>query len=116
MPATDPAGGIGAARRRLEEAARPGRRPVTGVRPADALESTADPETLAALRKWRADAARASGVPPHVIFHDATLATLASACPRSPEELVALPGLGPVKATRYGAALLEVLDRHRASA
>ncbi|HET6795209.1 MAG TPA: ATP-dependent DNA helicase UvrD2, partial [Acidimicrobiales bacterium] len=116
VPAADPAGGLSAARRRLEETGRAGRRPVPGVRPADAIESSADPLVLAALRKWRADAARASGVPPHVIFHDATLATLASACPRSPEELVALPGLGPVKATRYGAALLEVLDRHRASA
>jgi superfamily II DNA helicase RecQ len=48
-------------------------------------------------------------VPAHVIFHDATLAAVAEARPRNRAELLALPGLGPVKAQRYGDTLLAVL-------
>ncbi|MGH9072505.1 MAG: ATP-dependent DNA helicase UvrD2, partial [Acidimicrobiales bacterium] len=84
--------------------------------PALALARGADPELIEALRSWRSAAARASGVPAYVILHDATLAAVAAAAPASAEELVALPGLGPVKAARYGPALLDVLGRHRASA
>ena len=61
-----------------------------------------DPDLVAALRAWRRDAARASGLPPYVILHDTTLAALASLHPATTEELLAVPGLGPVKAGRYG--------------
>ncbi|HVM03991.1 MAG TPA: ATP-dependent DNA helicase UvrD2 [Acidimicrobiales bacterium] len=69
----------------------------------------ADPAVWEALTTWRAQAAQASGVPAHVIFHDATLAAVAEARPRNRAELLALPGLGPVKAQRYGDTLLAVL-------
>jgi superfamily II DNA helicase RecQ len=51
-----------------------------------------------------------------VIFHDSTLAAVAEAKPHTPAQLLALPGLGPVKAARYGEALLAVVAEHRASA
>lgn len=67
---------------------------------------------LAALRRWRADTARNSGLPPHVVLHDVTLEALASLQPSTTAQLLAVPGLGPVKAGRYGASLLElVADR-----
>ncbi len=69
----------------------------------------ADPRVLDALKAWRSDKARASGVPAYVIFHDATLAAVAEARPSSRAELLALPGLGPVKAERYGETLLALL-------
>lgn len=69
----------------------------------------ADPEVWEALKAWRAATAQASGVPAYVIFHDATLAAVAEARPRTRAELLALPGLGPVKAERYGETLLAVL-------
>ena len=69
----------------------------------------ADPAVLQALRSWRADAARASGVPAYVVFHDTTLAAVAEARPRDRPSLLALPGMGPVKAERYGEALLAVV-------
>ncbi|MDP8954692.1 MAG: HRDC domain-containing protein [Actinomycetota bacterium] len=75
----------------------------------------ADPELLAALKAWRAGAAKAGGVPAFVVFHDATLATLAEARPSNRKDLLAVPGLGPVKAERYGQALLEVLATHPTS-
>jgi DNA helicase II / ATP-dependent DNA helicase PcrA len=72
----------------------------------------ADPELLARLRTWRANAARTAGVPATVIFHDTTLAAIAEAQPVDRRALVALPGLGPVKAERYGDALIGVVAEH----
>ncbi len=69
----------------------------------------ADPAVLAALRSWRAGAARAAGVPAFVVLHDATLAVVAEARPGDRGALLALPGMGPVKAERYGEALLAVV-------
>jgi DNA helicase-2/ATP-dependent DNA helicase PcrA len=71
--------------------------------------SGADPGLLEALKSWRATAARAAKVPAYVIFHDTTLAAVAEARPTTAQELLALPGLGPVKVSRYGDALLEVV-------
>ncbi|MDP9071170.1 MAG: ATP-dependent DNA helicase UvrD2, partial [Actinomycetota bacterium] len=68
-----------------------------------------DPVVLEALKAWRAAMAKASGVPAFVIFHDSTLAAMAERRPASRAELLALPGLGPVKAERYGETLLAVL-------
>jgi ribonuclease D len=70
---------------------------------------------IAALWDWRRNAARASGVPPHVILHETTLAAVASLQPRSAEQLLAVPGLGPVKAGRYGPALLALVTGGSAS-
>ncbi len=54
-------------------------------------------------------------MPAYVIFHDTTLAAVAEARPRTERELLALPGLGPVKAARYGEALLAVVAEHGAA-
>jgi DNA helicase-2/ATP-dependent DNA helicase PcrA len=68
-----------------------------------------DDDVVSALRAWRAGVARASGVPAHVVLHDRTLAALASLRPVDLDGLLAVPGVGPVKASRFGPALLEVL-------
>jgi DNA helicase-2/ATP-dependent DNA helicase PcrA len=77
--------------------------------PADPV---AGPDVLVALQAWRRGAARDAQVAPHVVCHDATLAALAVARPSTPSELLAVPGLGPVKAARYGEALLALVARH----
>ena len=74
----------------------------------------ADPAVLEALKTWRARTARATGVPAFVVFHDTTLAAVAEAKPRNHTALLALPGVGPVKAERYGDAVLEVVATSRA--
>ncbi|HWH35790.1 MAG TPA: ATP-dependent DNA helicase UvrD2 [Acidimicrobiales bacterium] len=74
------------------------------------LGAGADPQLLAALKAWRTQAAKAGGVPAFVVFHDTTLAAIAEARPRTRAALLALPGLGPVKAERYGDALLAVVS------
>ena len=73
------------------------------------IGAKADPDLLAALKAWRSQAARAGGVPAFVVFHDTTLAAIAEARPASRDDLLALPGLGPVKAERYGEALLAMV-------
>jgi DNA helicase-2/ATP-dependent DNA helicase PcrA len=75
-----------------------------------------DSGTLEALQDWRSATAKGSGVPPHVLFHDRTLAALAALKPRSTEELLSVPGLGPVKVARYGDVILGLVDQHRRSA
>jgi DNA helicase-2/ATP-dependent DNA helicase PcrA len=70
-----------------------------------------DPAVLDALVLWRRELARASKVPAYVIFHDTTLAALAGTRPSTREALLAVPGIGPVKAERYGDAVLDVVRR-----
>jgi DNA helicase-2/ATP-dependent DNA helicase PcrA len=67
-----------------------------------------------ALVDWRRELARASAVPAYVIFDNKTLRAVSHARPRSSEALLALPGIGPTKLERYGAALLEVVGAHSA--
>jgi ATP-dependent DNA helicase RecQ len=74
-----------------------------------------DPDVEARRRRlqdWRVDAARHTGVPPKVLLHDATLAAMAERCPATPDELLTMPGFGPVKASRYGPVLLDLLGHH----
>jgi ATP-dependent DNA helicase RecQ len=88
-------------------------------RPERAAAIERDRETLAgdefatglfqALRAARSRLARAQGVPPYVIFHDATLIALASRRPQSLAALADIPGMGERKIERYGATVLAVL-------
>jgi DNA helicase-2/ATP-dependent DNA helicase PcrA len=64
------------------------------------------------LVAWRRELARAAAVPAYVIFDNKTLRGVASLRPRSSAALLEVPGVGPVKLERYGAALLEVVGRH----
>jgi len=71
-----------------------------------------DAPLYGALVEWRRRQARAADTPAYVIFHDATLAAIASARPRSAPELLAVAGIGPVKAERYGEAVLALVAEH----
>ena len=64
-----------------------------------------------ALREARLTLAREQGVPPYVIFHDATLLEMLSRRPTTLEELAAVSGVGERKLARYGEAFLGVLRR-----
>jgi DNA helicase II / ATP-dependent DNA helicase PcrA len=61
------------------------------------------------LRAWRLERARADGVPPYVVFHDAVLHAIADAQPTSLGELSQIAGVGPAKLERYGDAVLALL-------
>jgi DNA helicase-2/ATP-dependent DNA helicase PcrA len=85
----------------------------SGRRPGVQVGANADPDLLAALKAWRFQTAKVGGVPAFVVFHDTTLAAIAEARPASRDALLALPGLGPVKAERYGEQLLAVVAAGR---
>jgi ATP-dependent DNA helicase RecQ len=75
--------------------------------------SAEDDGLFEALRALRLQLARARGVPPYVIFHDATLRELARAKPRNASDLLDVPGIGERKAAVYGEAVLEVIAQWR---
>lgn len=99
----------------LQVASRPvdGRQHLTAPRAelhAHHPEMDAPADTLVErLETWRAQAARVARVAPEAVLDDRTLHAIAAVGPRSTEELVGVPGLGPVKAARFGDALLAAL-------
>jgi ATP-dependent DNA helicase RecQ len=64
------------------------------------------------LRGLRLDIARARGVPPYVIFHDATLREMARVRPSSVASLMTVKGVGARKAEDLGGAFLETIRAH----
>ncbi|MGB1220088.1 MAG: DNA helicase RecQ [Alcanivoracaceae bacterium] len=63
-------------------------------------------QALKACRKRLADE---HGVPPYVVFHDATLRDMLEQRPTTASELLAVSGVGDSKLERFGADFLEVL-------
>jgi DNA helicase-2/ATP-dependent DNA helicase PcrA len=72
----------------------------------------ADHPLFDALVEWRAHTARAGAVSPTVVLPDAALLALARSRPTDRDALVALGGVGPVKAARYGDRLVELVAEH----
>ncbi len=66
-------------------------------------------ETLRALRKRLADS---QGMPPYVIFHDATLREIAERRPVTLDEFAGIRGVGEAKLARYGEDFVAVVRRH----
>ena len=64
-------------------------------------------ETLRQCRKRLADE---QGVPPYVIFHDATLSAMIQYHPKTEAELLEISGVGQAKLARYGAQFLAALN------
>ena len=81
----------------------------SGTRSPSAVEVPSDSPAWQALREWRTATAGEEGVPPYVIFHDATLAAIVEAHPGSLEELAGISGVGQHKLERYGEPVLNVL-------
>ncbi|WP_395105209.1 DNA helicase RecQ [Actinomadura sp. SCN-SB] len=89
------------------KAARTSRAPKDRKAPAD-LPPEAVP-IFERLRAWRTATAREQGVPPYVVFHDATLREIATAVPSSLTELSTVNGVGENKLAKYGEQILETL-------
>jgi ATP-dependent DNA helicase RecQ len=71
----------------------------------------ADAGLLERLKTWRLSQAREQSVPAYVIFHDRTLAAIASARPRDLDALAEIDGIGGRKLDRYGPALLKLIHK-----
>ena len=68
-----------------------------------------------ALRAHRRVLAEEQGVPPYVIFHDASLVEMAERRPCSLDEFSAIPGVGATKLERYGGTFVEIIRTHAAA-
>jgi ATP-dependent DNA helicase RecQ len=68
-----------------------------------------DEGLLERLRSWRREEATRRGVPAYVVFHDKTLAAIASHRPSSLSSLSGVPGIGPAKLDAYGSAILALI-------
>ncbi|MFP4208138.1 MAG: DNA helicase RecQ [Wenzhouxiangella sp.] len=91
---------------RLRRDAMPGRRRrAAGSR----VEIDTEEPAWQALKQWRLETAHAQGVPPYVIFHDATLAAIVEARPQTLAELAQVSGVGQHKLERYGSEVLNVI-------
>ena len=62
-----------------------------------------------ALKAWRAEVAREHNLPAYVIFHDATLASIAHRAPQSIDDLQGISGMGVKKLEAYAAEVLRVV-------
>ena len=68
-----------------------------------------DAPLFESLRSWRRRQALKADVPAYVVFSDATLRAVATTRPTSTKELLDLPGIGAVKAERFGPELLRLV-------
>jgi ATP-dependent DNA helicase RecQ len=62
------------------------------------------------LRALRTQLAKQQGVPPYVVFHDATLLAMLRALPANEDELASVSGVGEAKLKRYGRDFLAVIN------
>jgi ATP-dependent DNA helicase RecQ len=80
------------------------------ARRATQVELTPEAEQLfERLRAWRTGVAKELGMPPYVIFHDATLRQIAAAQPATLASLASVNGVGETKLARYGQPILDLL-------
>ncbi len=73
-------------------------------------EKPASTPEFEALRRWRAERAKADEIPAYIVFHDTVLHEIAAVRPATREELSAISGVGPTKLERYAEDVLESLS------
>jgi len=81
--------------------------------PAASALSAADQALFSALKALRLRLATEARLPPYVICHDRTLTELSQKRPATLDALSDITGLGASKIKRYGAALIETIQRFK---
>ena len=77
--------------------------------PATAPGLANDDPVVVALKAWRAERARADGVPAYVVMWDRHMAGIAARRPTDLAALAACPGIGPARLATYGEDILDVI-------
>ncbi len=77
--------------------------------PVELKDEGFDPQIYTRLRDLRAKIAKAEDVPAYCILSNKSLEGLCRYRPRNTDELISVPGIGEVKAQRYGRAFLDAL-------
>ncbi|MEG2261139.1 MAG: RecQ family ATP-dependent DNA helicase, partial [Raoultibacter sp.] len=73
------------------------------------------PELFELLRTARKHIADAGQIPPYIVFSDATLRDMCAKLPTTPDEFLAVSGVGATKLERYGETFLEKIAEYRAT-
>ena len=77
--------------------------------PSPPPQPTPESATLAAkLKEWRSAEAKRLGVPAYVVLQDRTLNALVLVRPATPNQLLAIDGIGPAKVEKFGEAILSL--------
>lgn len=92
---------------------RPDQQVTVSKRKDAASVSPEDQGLFDALRKLRAKLAQEQEVPAYIVFSNAVLMNMATRQPRTMEELMEIPGIGAVKAQRYGKEFLAAIEDWR---
>ncbi|ORT48460.1 ATP-dependent DNA helicase RecQ [Vibrio sp. qd031] len=74
-----------------------------------------DKKLFAKLRNLRKTLADKAGLPPYVVFNDATLVDMAEMLPTSAGEMLAVSGVGERKLERFGDQFLDLIQEHLTS-
>jgi ATP-dependent DNA helicase RecQ len=85
------------------------REPLQKKRSRTAAQGPCDEALFDELRKLRKQLADAQGVPPYIVFGDATLVQMARDKPMDERELLAVSGVGLNKLEKYGHDFLDVI-------
>lgn len=83
-----------------------------GKRKASSVVAPADEPLFDALRQLRKQIAQDEGVPPYVVFGDASLAQMARDRPLDEDALLAISGVGQHKLAKYGAEFLDAITAY----
>lgn len=70
-----------------------------------------NPDLFEELRKLRRELATQAGLPPYIIFTDRALVEMAAHLPRTPEQFLAINGVGEAKLAHYGEVFLKVIGQ-----
>ena len=81
------------------------------VKPAASAEPDFDASLFERLRRLRTRLAQEQGIPPYLVFTDATLREMTRLAPVNMAEFLQVSGVGKFKAEKYGAAFLEELKK-----
>ena len=76
------------------------------------LSKNYDKRLFAKLRKLRKAIADEDGLPPYVVFNDATLIDMAEILPTSYGEMLAVNGVGQTKLDKYADPFLDLIQEH----
>ena len=70
------------------------------------------PDMFDELRALRKELASRDGVPPYMVFSDATLRDMVAALPQTLDEMLEVKGVGETKLKKYGQEFLDCLLKH----
>ncbi|MDP8099194.1 DNA helicase RecQ [Pasteurella atlantica] len=71
-----------------------------------------DKDLFARLRFLRKQIADRENIPPYIVFNDATLQEMAEFTPQTPNEMLAINGVGERKLERFGEAFIQLIKAH----